>query len=395
MKVGILGGTFNPIHQGHINIAEHAKRSLGLDKILLIPTNIPPHKSNEGVVDGVDRYNMCKLAARGIDYIQVSDIELKKEGPSRTIDTLQYLSETYPFDKFFLIMGSDMFLTFRQWYKYREIANLSTLCVFPRYFDENWGNILVQTEYLKKEIGVHINIQDTPVLEISSTQVRESLSKNLDTAVYLHKDVLKYINAVLLYTDKKDRQIEYYKKKVRAVLSDKRYIHSINVAKEAVRLGIIYGTNLNKAYISGILHDIFKENNDPNALQNLWNSGIICKEKYKNNKPLWHSVLGAEYVRLELGVEDTDVINAIRYHTSGRAGMSDVEEVVFLADKISLDRDYPDLEKVRNIADISMAYGMLYVLSFSLQTLISNEENICNDTVWAYNYYLEQSGNNN
>lgn len=387
MKVGILGGTFNPIHSGHINIASHSYSLFGLDKIILIPTNIPPHKTSNDLVSGVDRLNMCRLAVRELDYAYVSDVELRRDGPSRTLDTLIYLTETYPEDEFYLIIGSDMFLTFDQWYKFKEILKMVSLCVFCRSSRDR-ETIEEKKQYFK-DLGASIYIGDVPMIEISSTELRQVLIRNEDASVYLHKDVLKYIDAVNLYNPNEDDEIENYKTIAKGMLSTKRYEHSINVAKEAVRIGIIYGDNLRKAYLSGILHDILKEKNTHDTLQILSDSDIICTEKYKNYNTLWHSILGAKFVKDRLGIDDNDIINAIRYHTSGRANMSTLEMIVFLADIISFDRRHPDVETVRELTDLSLEKGMLYVLSFSLQMLIEKQEFICDDTFQAYNYYLD------
>ena len=132
MKIGVFGGTFNPIHNGHIRLAELYHKELGLDKIIVIPTNIPPHKSAENVVSSVDRLNMLNLAFEQYPFVEISDIELNMSGKSYTVNTISALKEIYPNDDLYLIVGGDMFLCFESWREYKKILSMCTLCSAPR-----------------------------------------------------------------------------------------------------------------------------------------------------------------------------------------------------------------------------------------------------------------------
>ena len=387
MKIGILGGTFNPIHKGHMNMANYIKKSLNFDKVILMPTNIPPHKAAENLVDGVDRFNMCKLAAYNHDGIEVCDMELRRNGQSFTVDTLDKLKKTNPDDQFYLIMGSDMFLSFDMWYRFEDIIKMAYLCVFSRT-DEDVAGLKNQKKSLEN-LGAKVLIQDAPILEMSSTEIREKIFRKQDISVYLDENVSKYIDVLQLYSGQIDPKIALYERVIKENLSKSRYIHSKNVAKESVRLGIIYGANLNNAYISGLLHDVCKEKSDAYALQIFADSDIIFSGNTKHQKALWHSILGAAFVQNNLLIDDKDIINAIRYHTTARKGMSVLEETVYIADLTSFERDYDDLEDVRKLADISRSKCILKVLSFSLQKLIKKQTPICDDSWQAYNYYSD------
>ena len=127
MKIGVFGGTFNPIHNGHISLLHKMKQEMELDKVLLVPTFMPPHKSGDEVVSALHRLEMCRLAVQELDWVQVSDIEVMRGGTSYTVDTLRAISKTHPNDELFLLMGSDMFFSFEQWKSPNEIASLARI----------------------------------------------------------------------------------------------------------------------------------------------------------------------------------------------------------------------------------------------------------------------------
>ena len=132
MKTGIYGGTFNPIHNGHLHIVEEFRRGLGLDRVLLIPTRVPPHKAAPDLASAGERFAMCRLAAQGKPWLELSDIEMRREGKSYTAETLEELSALYPQDQFYLLMGEDMFLTLGRWYRPETIFSLASVCTTPR-----------------------------------------------------------------------------------------------------------------------------------------------------------------------------------------------------------------------------------------------------------------------
>ncbi len=182
--------------------------------------------------------------------------------------------------------------------------------------------------------------------------------------------------------------IEDYKKIIRPLMGDKRYIHSVNVSAEAVRLAEKYGADPNKAAVAGVLHDITKEFEEKKQLQIMNSGDIILSDVEKASPKLWHAISGSVYIRTELGIEDIDIINAIRYHTTARANMSLLEKIIFLADFTSAERDFPDVSVIREKADISLEEGMLYGIQFTLKKLLNIEGKLSVDAVNAYNEIL-------
>ena len=196
MKTGIFGGAFNPVHLGHTGLAKNYIDALALDRIIFIPTSVAPHKSSEEFASNEHRINMLSLAIEGESNFEISDIEFKREGKSYTIDTLCELKKQYPDDEFYLIMGSDQFLYFNNWYKAQEIASLATLCTAARN-EQDFKKLLdfkSENGYLKNAI-----ITDFDVFEISSSELRNMIKNNENIEKYVSKAVADYIKENNLY----------------------------------------------------------------------------------------------------------------------------------------------------------------------------------------------------
>lgn len=188
-------------------------------------------------------------------------------------------------------------------------------------------------------------------------------------------------------------QRQNYTELLRSRLSDHRFRHSLCVAEEAVRLAKMYGADEQKAELAGLLHDIMKEADKAEQERYIRMDNRSYPAAYYELSPkLMHAPAAASYVRRELGIKDRDVLAAIRYHTTGRADMSLLERVVFLADFTSADRDYHEVEKMRSLADKSMEKAMMFGLSFTITDLVSKERLVHPDTFDAYNDLLLSGG---
>lgn len=192
-SIAIFGGSFNPIHNGHINLVTKIQDRYNFDKILIIPTYSPPHKSTSGLVSAEHRFNMCKLATADYPHLIPCDIELKRKGRSYTYDTLTEIKNIYPNYKLHFIMGADMLYSFTSWYRYRDIANLATIIVAARKENEH-NDLLEEKQKLSKD-KVNCNIENIDVVNISSTQIREYIAdKNYDELrIHVPHKVASYI----------------------------------------------------------------------------------------------------------------------------------------------------------------------------------------------------------
>ncbi len=168
-------------------------------------------------------------------------------------------------------------------------------------------------------------------------------------------------------------------------LNEKRYYHSLCVAKEAKCLAEKYGGDPDKAYLAGLLHDIMKNAPDEEHLQIFKEFGIILSDIEKDAKKLWHAMSGALYVKNILGINDLEIIDAIRYHTTAKADMSLLAKILYLADFTSKDRDYEDVDVIREYVDESLSKALVYALQYSITDLVNQGRAVHPDTVEAYN----------
>ncbi len=176
-----------------------------------------------------------------------------------------------------------------------------------------------------------------------------------------------------------------YSEIIKPLMGEKRYTHSVNVSKEAVALAQKYGADEEKAYTAGILHDITKEFDRDRQLQIMQNSGIILDNIQLKAPKLWHGISGSAYIQSELNILDEDIVNAIRFHTTGRADMSVLEKIIFVADFTSAERTYPGVDVMREKADSSLEEAMIYGFQFTLKDLSSRELAIHPDEINCYN----------
>lgn len=179
-----------------------------------------------------------------------------------------------------------------------------------------------------------------------------------------------------------------YKAVIRGLMGDYRYEHSVNVAKEAAELARLYGEDEEKAYTAGILHDITKEIPKDEQLKIISDGGIILDDVQKKAPKLWHSISGSVYVQTKLGITDEDIINAIRYHTTGRANMSLLEKIIYIADYTAEGREYNGVEIMREKSRVSLEEAMIFSFQYTFENLSSKEIAIHPDEVFAYNYIV-------
>ncbi|MCI9146404.1 MAG: nicotinate (nicotinamide) nucleotide adenylyltransferase [Eubacterium sp.] len=196
MKIGIFGGAFNPVHNGHLNIADAFYEDLKLDKMLLIPTANPPHKSGAGLLSGDDRINMLRLAIENKPY-EISTIEFERNDKSYTYNTLLELKRLYPEADLFLIIGADQIINFEKWYRYSDILDMVTLCASARESEEEKQIIIKSAQRLG--IQDRFYMSGRAVLRVSSSEIRDKIKNGSDVSKLLPKKVFDYISEKGLY----------------------------------------------------------------------------------------------------------------------------------------------------------------------------------------------------
>lgn len=376
MKIGVFGGTFNPPHNGHVRLAKAAADELKLDKLLVIPSCIPPHKIAAKLADGQERLEMCRLAFGCDPRFEVSPMELERGSRSYTVETLRELKALYPDSELYFIVGSDMLESFDKWYLWQEILSLSVLCAASR--EDGYSPDLSRFGKLAERIKI---ITLDP-LEVSSTQIRNSAGEV--SPELLDPKVAAYIREHGLYDDGLNR----YRELLRGKLNPRRLFHSECVSECAGVLAERYGASVEKARLAGLLHDVMK--NAP-ANEQLALMPDITPLELLNTK-VWHQISGEAFLRQNGIVTDDEILGAVRWHTTGKAGMTLLEKIIYVADFISADRDYKDVEVVRRLAYISLEHAILYTSRYTVNKMVSQDLLLHPATVECYNDMLMQFG---
>ena len=201
MRIGIYGGTFSPVHSGHLLAAREFVRGMELDKLLVIPAAQPPHKEMQMPVSANDRLEMCRLAFGEMENVEISDVEISRGGKSYTVDTVTALREKYPRDELFLLVGTDMILTFDLWYRYEDILSLCDLVYVRRETDSDLNaKISEKISFLEKQTGKKIRHIKIDPVEISSSELRQMLLEGEDTEDLIPEKVMDFILKKGIYT---------------------------------------------------------------------------------------------------------------------------------------------------------------------------------------------------
>ena len=369
MRLGIFGGTFNPPHMGHIRLVTAIADKLQLDRVLIIPASVPPHKHVLNLARSRDRFEMCRLSFEGDRRFSVSDTELLRVGKSYTYDTLCEIKKKYPDAELFLIVGSDMLATFDEWYRYHDILMMCTLCA--------GGD---------REDKIHRDPRFRGQLD---TYPPQALRAREHSGTYIRQGARLYRTKGALHLNVPEKYREY-DELLKSKLDEYRYIHSLGVAKSARHLAELYGSDPEKAYFAGLMHDVMKNAAPEEQLQMIKKADIILSSSERLNRKLWHAIAGAAFLKLELNITDPDIIGAVRWHTTGKAGMTKLEKTVYLADFISADRKYPDVDKVRELAEHSLEGAMLYTQRYCISKLLADGMIIDPSSVDCYNELITE-----
>ena len=376
MKIGIYGGTFNPPHLGHVTAARAVFELLKLDRLLLVPDRLPPHKAlPENSPSVQDRLEMTRLAGEqtGLgDRVQVLDLELKREGKSYTADTLEEIRRMYPADELWLLMGTDMFLTLQAWHDPQRILSLAGIAAFGRTEEDTEELFSVQRDYLYRTFpGARIFTLTIPgVVDVSSTELRDELRTGKGGAA-LPPAVYGYILRKGLYgvqADLKHLTLSQLRPVALSYLKYKRIPHVLGTEQEAIRLAERYGGDVEKARVAALLHDCTKKLDMEEQLALCRHYGIELDELEQKTLKLLHAKTGAAIARDVFGV-DEEIYHAIWWHTTGHANMTLLEKIIYLADYIEPSRDFPGVDKLRKVCYEDLDKGLLLGLDMSIQEM--------------------------
>ena len=383
MKVAIYGGSFNPPHLGHLAAANCVNEQLAPDVFLIIPDNIPPHKEmEEGSPSAQARLEMARLNFADIENAVISDMEICRSGKSYTADTVARLRELYPEDELVLTIGTDMFLSFEEWYMYPYLLEQCTLAVVSR--NENELDVLEEHKaYLEKEYSARVEILEHEALPMSSNEIRELLRLRMGADMLsdsVYSDIIRngYYEAT--------PELSWLRDKVMPYLSWHRVAHVTGCESESVKLAMHYGEDAELAAEAAILHDITKKLKYDEQLILCREYGIICDKAQLENEKLLHALTGAALAADRFGVCEA-VREAIRWHTTGKPDMSILEKIIYLADYIEPTRDFEGVEKLRELAYENLDEAMILGLEMGLEELSRCGIEPHKDSAEALNWY--------
>ena len=369
-RIGIFGGTFNPVHIGHIQAAKQALAALHLDRVLLIPDHIAPHKElPTGSPTPQQRLDMLRIAVQDCPGLEISDIELRREGVSYTYLTIQELKRLYPHDQLVLLMGTDMFTSFDSWRNPEEILKNASLGVFCRGDKKEKQAIAAQTERMEA-MGAQVELAHNDVIAISSTQMRRLLAFRC-AGSFLPEGVLEYIREYRLYNTRaqwKNLPMEALEPIVLSLLNPNRVAHVLGCRDTAVALAKRWGADETDAARAGILHDITKAIDGPLQLTLCEAYGKILDDFSRKYPKTLHALTGSLVAERIFG-ENKAVVDAIAYHTTGKADMNLLEMIIYVADYMEPNRDFPGVETLRQLAFSDIQAALRLGLEMTMEHL--------------------------
>ena len=387
MRVLVYGGSFDPPHVGHIRSVQTAAAALKPDKILLIPAAEPPHKKLSGTSPApAERLAMAELAAAEIPGCQALDMELARTGPSYTSDTLRQLRRQYPEGEIIFLLGTDMLLTLDSWHEPETILSLASVAVFARETGRQ-TEIEEKAAFLRQKFGATVYVLAGEPVSVSSTQVRALLPERqgrelVPEAVYAH------IIRKRLYGAKPD--FDWLREKAYAFLKPGRVAHVQGTETEARKLAQRWGVDVADAAEAAVVHDITKKLTYEEQLCLCEKYGIILDDCQRESEKLLHSLTGGPFAAELFGIPE-HIVQAVRWHTTGRPAMTDLERVVYLADYIEPNRHgFSGLTELRQAAYEDLDAAMDLALRMSLAEVQGKGRRPHDDTVNAQKYYAQK-----
>ena len=396
MRIGIYGGTFNPPHLGHMAAARDAARALKLDRLILIPDNTPPHKQlPQNSATAEQRLEMTRILADRLSSretrFEASDIELRREGRSYSAHTLTQLREQYPQEELWLLMGTDMFLTLHQWYRPDIICKCANIAAFGREKGDE-ARFSQQKEKMEREYGAKVEIISLPgLVEGSSTQLRQALSEGRGEDL-LEQSVYGYILRKGLYGVNKDLtrlSLPELRAASYSMVKAKRLPHIRGTEEEAALLARRWGADEEDARKAAILHDCTKYWTLEEQLQYCEKYGILLDHAERNMLPLLHAKTGAGVARQVYGMPE-HICDAIFWHTTGKADMTLLEKILYIADYAEPTRSYDWCARLRELVLEDLDAAVLYGLNVTIRHNQGRHNPIHSRTLEARDFLLRQ-----
>ncbi len=337
MRIGIFGGSFDPVHSEHLRLAQAAIQSLALDKLFVLPAHTPPHKLGKKITDDATRLEMCRLAFAGEEKIEVSDYEMRQGGTSYTYLTCRHFKNAYDNAELFFLVGTDMLRDFPTWRNPEDILQNATLAVCARNEKDGWlerESAAFEERFHKSFAVIHYN--GAPV---SSTEIRVLAAAGKEITSFVGERVERFIYEKGLY------QIEGAQEAL-ALEKPSRAAHSVRVAITAAKRAAFLGLDEEKVITAALFHDCAKNlSKDSPQLDGF----VLDKAWGEVPEPVLHQYTGAYVAENTFNITDEEVLDAIRFHTSGREDMTVLGALIFLADMVEDERVYDGVDVIRSL----------------------------------------------
>lgn len=400
MRIGIFGGTFDPVHMGHLSILSAAASGGFFDRIYVIPSAFPPHKARNSISMSTYRYEMVRIGLKNMNFsipVILSDIEINRHAVSYTLDTVREINQQCNNSAaIYLICGSDVIFEIEHWHRPYELLSEAGiyLALRPGYTGQE---LYDRVEKIRSEYSARIEFFIAESIDISSLQLRGMIaSEDSDADSYFEPGVLRWIKKNALYNPEYNifsdinpetiSCLAEYEFRLRSLISTQRLVHSLNTMKESVKLSRLFGASPDKCAIAGLLHDCTKHNK----------SGMFTFEEMSlvNGNhidtigipaEIEHAYTGSIYAHKDFGIEDEEILNAINFHTTSRPDASLIEKIIFIADKIEPGRNFHRIDEIREIAYRNLDDGLRECLKDIMLHLEQTGKTVHPDTEAAFN----------
>ncbi|MCD8205610.1 MAG: nicotinate (nicotinamide) nucleotide adenylyltransferase [Clostridia bacterium] len=372
IRIGIFGGTFNPVHREHVNLVNAAMEALNLTSVIVMPSAKTPGKNGKTLAPDADRLEMCRLAFDKPN-IKVSSFEIDGGGVSYSYKTCEHYAKKYPFAEFYFIVGGDRVDDFHTWKNPERILRSAKLAACAREDDVKF---LASVERFREKFGDKIVTFPYVGEKVSSTRARVLAGAGESVLDYVPDKVARYISEKLVYFHKSWADVKHF-------LKPERWQHTLRVSFMTAENCARIGWPEKDALTCSMLHDGAKYL----SMSSPYLSGFKPPEGVPSS--VMHQYTGAYLASSFFGVRSEKILNAIEYHTSGRPGMSPEETLIYLCDMLEEGRSYPGVEELRELFKEDMQKCLFAALKHQVDYLNKAGADIYPLTQEAYDYYKE------
>lgn len=366
MEIGIFGGTFNPVHVQHIEIVRHFVGEYRPDKMLILPAYSPPHKAGQSILEYNDRLNMCRLAFPDCEVAETERIY----GTSYAVDTLRVLKRLYPDARFNYLIGGDSMIDIFTWHNPEELFGLCKITVCVRSGREAELRSAISAAEAK---GAEISLMKYEGNYISSSLIRAAIALEVPIEEYVTEKVAEYIRGNIVPEEKK------FVSDVFAYIGrESTCEHIKRTVITAFVINSQLGLPFDKVFYAALLHDVDKVSPNPGDAPD---GTVPC---------VVHQYSGAAVAERVFGISDGEILDAIRFHTTGKPDMTDLGKLIFTADMVEYGRDFPEVDKLRAKVYNDFDKGFRDCLRSTYEYLLKSGKPVCPLTERAYKYYEKE-----